>query len=1133
MSWNVRVNELSSAPLPELEQELAKLPPAVLEAYREAIEPVNSAFGSEEIGLWAKEGLAIGTQTVRSWESAIEYYRVSPQVSRYLSFPSFMQWARCGTYLAQDSPTLAVAFFKASVAIVPNLRPQYIPRWAGLGRSLYKGTWKSSTLASTFFEVSPDLVRSLPFWDVEVFASLVEALSYKSYDVAGECLLLGRDVLPGMGREREPFLSMARALIDSSWREVKTCLELVPRALQQVDESQTGRFLKLGERLAKVGLRDTSRFLSDGTQALGRVPQGSQGYILDLCDALVAVAPEAVGPFLRSLDDVLNRITVSQLDTWYQHGMKLLQENPESGIAFFKIESNTSESMLETLSSSLELDRVKGILRLYCRALSGSGVEIFNTQELVRRNIGWVDEDSASTDGSKVFLPPVVDHYSSKQDNFSWFKVVSTHQVAHLEFRSFEFQFDLPATQFENRRFEMEEEFYKRQADLRATRQTMEEVAQQVTDDGFSAVIPGISETAEVDDPTDSDVNSAGSARTYTDIGRFLALFENGKLAFDVFTVLEDCRLDYRIKVEYPGISLAASRVQRETLSRRPEIQEMPIQQAMVELLIHMSLEKFTDLPVPKEYEEAAVMLSRILHQLRTSEATVEDTSEASLRAYEIISRLSNETKEEEDWEDQDLEEPGDFNEQEYEDLIDQLQAGMEQDGQGEEGEDYESPEPVDYRGDFKPEMVQLLTKLQADSGEEGDAQPMTQEMLEQLLQESDELELDAEEGEINDNMSTFAQNIMKEAGTPPPNSQPGQGYGPLMNEDEQGGELEAREPQTYVYDEWDFRANDYKPRWCIVKEKTVEEGDANFYQDSLKNYQALSNHIRRQFELIMPENMRKTYRLVDGEDLDLNATLEAWIDLKMKIPPDDKIYWHRNRNRRDVAVVFLLDMSASTAEAIDEGRQTVDDRDAPDDPVEYMVWLRRRREGLVRRNYKRIIDLEKESTAMLIQALESIGDTYGIYGFSGYGRENVEFYVIKDIAEGFGEKIKRRIDKITPLHATRMGAAIRHASTKLENQDAHTKIMFLISDGRPQDRGYSREGVEKEYAVHDTHMALLEARRKNITPFCLTVDKAGHDYLKSMCGDMGYEVLGEIWALPERLPMLYRELPARRSVRS
>ena len=1117
---------MSTAPLTEIERELAKLPPAVMEAYREASSSLGSAFGQEELVLWAKEGLSIGTQTVRSWESAVEYYRVGPQVARFLSFPSFMQWSRCGTYLAQDSPTLAVAFFRSSSSIVPNLRPQYIPRWAGLGRSLYKGTWKSSTLAAKFFEVSPDLVRNLPFWDVEVFASLIEALSYKSYDVASECLLLGRDVLPAMGREREPFLSMSRALIDTSWREVKTCLELVPKALQQVEEGQTGRFLKLGERLAKVGLRDTSRFLSDGTQALSRVPHGSQSYILDLCETLLAVSPEAVPPFLKSLSDVLNRITVNQLDSWFQRGVALLRENPESGIAFFKVESNTSESMLETLSSSLELDRVKGIIRLYCRALSGSSVEVLTTKELVRKNIGWIDEDSASTDGTKVFLPPVVDHYTSKQDNFSWFKVVSTHQVGHLEFGSFEFDFDRSATQFSDRRFDLEKDVESRQA---AQQQALEaqraalalELAMRQASGELEAEGQASGQVTQIAD----GAIPLGPSEAYTAIGRFLHLFENRRLAFDLFTVLEDCRLDYRISMEYPGIRKVAARVQGESLAARPNIEELALQEALVELLIHMSLDQFTDLPVPKEYENEAVMLARIVHQLRTIHAEVEDTAEASLRAYEIISRVQNETQPEDQWENQDLEEPGDFSEEEFQDLIDKLQAGMEASGEDGEGESYDSPEPVDYRGDFKPEMVQLLTRLQADAGQQGEGQPLTKEQLEQLLQESAELELDAEQGDIDSSMTMFAQNLMKEAGTPPPNSQPGQGYGPLLHDDDHGGELEAKEPQTYAYDEWDFRAADYKPRWCIVKEKNVDEGDMNFYNDSLKNYMALSTHIKRQFELIMPESFRKIYRLIDGEDLDLNATLEAWCDLRMNVPPDDKIYWQRNRARRDVAVVFLLDMSASTAEAIDEGRQVVDDRDAPDDPVEYMVWLRRRREGLVRRNYKRIIDLEKESTALLINALESIGDTYGIYGFSGYGRENVEFYVIKDINEGFGDRIKRRIDKITPLHATRMGAAIRHAISKLENQDATTKILFLISDGRPQDRGYSREGVEKEYAVHDTHMALIEAKRKQITPFCLTVDKAGHDYLKSMCGDMGYEVLGDIWALPERLPMLYRKL--------
>ena len=105
------------------------------------------------------------------------------------------------------------------------------------------------------------------------------------------------------------------------------------------------------------------------------------------------------------------------------------------------------------------------------------------------------------------------------------------------------------------------------------------------------------------------------------------------------------------------------------------------------------------------------------------------------------------------------------------------------------------------------------------------------------------------------------------------------------------------------------------------------------------------------------------------------------------------------------------------------------------------------------------------------------------------------------------------------------MGPAIRHCSTKLMQTDERSKFIFLISDGRPQDRGYSREGVEKEYAVNDTKKALLEAKNQGITTFCLTVDKEGHDYMKSMMEDLSYEVLDDISSLPLRIPQLYRNL--------
>jgi len=168
---------------------------------------------------------------------------------------------------------------------------------------------------------------------------------------------------------------------------------------------------------------------------------------------------------------------------------------------------------------------------------------------------------------------------------------------------------------------------------------------------------------------------------------------------------------------------------------------------------------------------------------------------------------------------------------------------------------------------------------------------------------------------------------------------------------------------------------------------------------------------------------------------------------------------------------------------------------------------------------------VEKESIVLLMEALETIGDRYAIYGFSGYGRENVDFFVIKDIEEDFSDRVKKRVDRVAPLQATRMGPPIRHAIYKLDQHEARTKVLLLISDGRPQDHDYGRDRTEKEYAIHDTHMALLEARRKNIVPFCLTVDRGGHDYLKAMCGDLGYEVVDDIGSLPRRLPLLYRWL--------
>ncbi|MDA1227756.1 MAG: hypothetical protein BZY79_03115 [SAR202 cluster bacterium Casp-Chloro-G4] len=1089
--------ETSAPKIEEIRAELAKFPSSVLEEFEKALLKMPDNLTEPQLADWAGAGRDLAQKTVRSWEASAQYFKVSPSVLGFMPLNYFFKWTDCGQALCAESPTLAAAFFEASPGTMSKLRSRHIESWSGLGRSLYKGTWKSSTLACKFFQSSPVLLEHLSFPELERFASFLDSLSHRSYDLASECLTLGQGIFPLIGEDRAAFISLASTLVETGWREVKSFFEAGSRALPRVESGQRLRFLKMAEQLVKNGGTNIPGVMLEISKALSQIEPHQHAHILGLGEALMVHSALAVPEFIKACPQALEKVTMSQLEKWFSEGVGILEQNQDGGLAYFKMESARSEEILEGLSSGVEYGRIKDVMEMYCRAMAGADIKLAEAVDLVEKNIGWVSNEAPSTEGTTVFVPSLVDKYGSKSDNFSWYKVVSTHQVAHIEFGSFIFDFDTPSIFFTDRRQELEQQKVQMPE---GSRQEMPEVDSESVEHAW-----------------------------VTDAQRFFDLFEDRKLALDIYTVVEDARLDARVKVEYPGIRLGYDLIQTSSLHERPEITDMPVREALVEFLVRLSLNQYNGIPAPEQFVDEAKEVGRIMQQVLRPEATIQDTAEASLRIYAIIAQIPNEEVPTEDWEDVDMD---DTQNEEYQDpddmeqLLQQISMGMEMEMRPDSEQEYDSTENVEFRGDFKPELVQMLTELRRQQKEGGstDGEPISQEQLEELLKNSAELELQATQGELQESSNMMANNLMKEAGLDMPQS-PEYGKGPLVHVDEDGGALEANEPQTFVYDEWDFRADDYKPRWCIVRQKTMAEGDPTYYSSTLTNYGGLVTQIRRQFEMMVPENFQKVRKLEDGEEIDIDDLIEAVVDRKTGASPSDKFYWRRNKVQRDVAVAFLLDTSASTAEAIDDAKKSPDDWDAPDDPVEYMVWLRTRRGEAMRRSYKRIIDVEKEAIVLLINALEAIGDLYGIYGFSGYGRENVEFYTIKDLDENFSERVKKRIDRVAPLHATRMGPAIRHTTYKLDKQDARTKLMFLISDGRPQDRGYSREGVEKEYAVHDTKMALDEAKAKGIQSFALTVDKNGHDYLKNMCDDMGYEVLDDIYELPSRLLYLYKKL--------
>ncbi len=157
----------------------------------------------------------------------------------------------------------------------------------------------------------------------------------------------------------------------------------------------------------------------------------------------------------------------------------------------------------------------------------------------------------------------------------------------------------------------------------------------------------------------------------------------------------------------------------------------------------------------------------------------------------------------------------------------------------------------------------------------------------------------------------------------------------------------------------------------------------------------------------------------------------------------------------------------------------------------------------------------------LLSQALDAIGDQYAIYGYSGQGRLQIDFVIVKDFDEP-SRRTSARVGGVVPLHQNRDGAAIRHAGHKLRSRDARVRLLVLISDGKPLDEAYG-----DEYALEDTKMALREVQRQGVDSFCITVDRNADDYLRRMYGDVRFLVIDHVEALPERLPRIYHRLTA------
>lgn len=252
------------------------------------------------------------------------------------------------------------------------------------------------------------------------------------------------------------------------------------------------------------------------------------------------------------------------------------------------------------------------------------------------------------------------------------------------------------------------------------------------------------------------------------------------------------------------------------------------------------------------------------------------------------------------------------------------------------------------------------------------------------------------------------------------------------------------------TYPEWDVHQRRYRRDWCTVHVTDARQGEEAW--DAPPDGHALRRALSR-----LGMGLDRFHRQQQGDDVDIDAAVEARVAMMAGSAPDDAVYVDSLRRRRDLSVLLLLDVSGSAAEA-GTGGQTVH---------EQQRWV----------------------AAALTAALHELGDRVALYAFRSYGRSDVQLAPVKRFDERYGNSVLRRLHGLQPGAYSRLGAAIRHGTQVLRTESGTPRrLLLVLSDGLAYDHGY-----ERVYGAADARKALTEAGRQGTGCLCLTIG-AGTD---------------------------------------
>ncbi|HUJ80214.1 MAG TPA: hypothetical protein VLY45_07870 [Nitrospiria bacterium] len=1025
----------------------------------------------DEWGPWVGVGLKMAA---RSSVTAVRYFRETPQLFAEIESTELRRLViACADRCAEGDAGLALELLRQAPAVIRLLplqplsesadaRLDSVRRWAECGARLAS---QDSILASEYFRQSaPFLLHvpaaALPVW-AELGGTLVQPnrLGKPDYLPALEYFRVSPEWLAAVSPSelRTDLLALVRMLTDEPPDRRVQLLKLAPHWLQSVPSApQRLWLLEQVRALAEESPAASIALLSKGGEIIRR---------------FLMRAPHAG---LTTTGEEGKQEWCTRMEQWVAQGRRLLRGSAETGLAYFRLESLAAEQSLDHAAGGLSLRPVARTLTLFAEGLSGRSVTIRQIDAEVPDGADGLrlPDQLPYREGRTIFLPPFVGEFGSVEENFRYYKVMTAHQAAQLECGAF----DVPRVKL----IELSRDLFG------------DRLAEQLA-----------LEFEEIDAHEASGGRLDATVTFSLDLERFFSPLAAPALAADLWKIAEGGRVDAFLRRTYQGLRGDLDLVTGYTLFLRPSLglsdsadlaeavsagrATLSTVEQVVELLLQLSMAGRTKEPIPAALEPLLYELVGRLQRVQQPDAMAIDSLRAACDCSRILHQRLTGPMEQAATPESALAMPS-------ANPLGQAGAPI---SKGEPGE-YHTLEEPRYRGrqggQRGPSAATPFSARHAHS-------PMATPPVYQSAAPASPAGSRSAGDEPQSASGGGEPGDLPAAGPPAQNATD-------VHEARTGGTA-----GVFVYPEWDETIQDYRPGWCTIHERMMAVDPAGgvasasgawFVDQALAAYRGQLMRLRNMFERLRPDRFKKLKRQETGEEIDLDAAIEAAVERRIGLTPSDKLYFRRDRRVRDVAVALLVDVSGSTGQQLAQASGL----SVPPGP------------SPTGSSGRSIIQVEKESVLLLAEAVEAVGDALAIYAYSGDGRDRVDFYLVKDFDEPSSRRVGERIGAMTALVQNRDGTAIRHATRKLLQREAATRLLLWLSDGRPFDRGY-----EGAHALADTKRALEEARRARVRTFCITVDQRGEDYQAALFAPGRYAVIDDVRQLPDRLPRIYQRV--------